>query len=79
MVGEASIAYGGVAPLTIMAPKTMAALQGRPLDAESLKAGLAAVEQDVQMAPNAPGTGLSQDLSFLGCRFEDVGAGGFGV
>ncbi|EFN53303.1 hypothetical protein CHLNCDRAFT_136969 [Chlorella variabilis] len=55
VVGEAAIAYGGVAPLTIMAPKTMAALTGKPIDGAALEAALAAVQEDVKMAPNAPG------------------------
>lgn len=54
-IAEAAIAYGGVAPLTIMAPQTMAALQGRGIDAATLEAGLQAVQQDVQISPEAPG------------------------
>jgi xanthine dehydrogenase/oxidase len=52
---EVSIAYGGVAPLTISAPKTSAALVGQPLDQSCLKSALIAVSEDVNMAPNAPG------------------------
>jgi xanthine dehydrogenase/oxidase len=54
-IAEAAIAYGGVAPLTIMAHKTMAALAGRPIDAATLEAALQAVQEDVQIAANAPG------------------------
>lgn len=55
MIGDVAVAYGGVAPLTKLASKAMAALQGRPLDGDALRAGLAAVEEDVQIAPDAPG------------------------
>ena len=51
----ASIAYGGVAPMTLPAPATAAALIGKPLSQEALLAGLAAVQQDVQIDANAPG------------------------
>ncbi|PSC76668.1 Xanthine dehydrogenase [Micractinium conductrix] len=54
-IAEASIAYGGVAPLTVMAPQTTAALQGRAIDGAALEAGLAAVQQDIQISANAPG------------------------
>jgi hypothetical protein len=33
----------------------MAALTGRPVDGATLEAALKAVQEDVQMAPNAPG------------------------
>lgn len=52
---EVSIAYGGVAPRSIMAVKTAATMQGRPLDQDTLQAALAAVAEDVNIAPNAPG------------------------
>lgn len=55
VTGDVAVAYGGVAPLTKLASKAMAALQGRPLDGDALRAGLAAVEEDVQIAPDAPG------------------------
>ena len=52
---EVSIAYGGVAPKTIMAPKVMAALKGQPWTGETLKKALEAVAEDVNITPNAPG------------------------
>jgi xanthine dehydrogenase/oxidase len=52
---EVTIAYGGVAPVTISAPKTESALIGQPLDQSCLKAALTAVSEDVNIAPNAPG------------------------
>jgi CO/xanthine dehydrogenase FAD-binding subunit len=54
-VAEASIAYGGVAALTIPAPRAAAALAGRPLDGEALAAALLALQEDVQMEASAPG------------------------
>eukprot|EP00887_Chlorella_sp_A99_P006651 scaffold3.g6651.t1 len=54
-IGQAWVAYGGVAPKTIMAPAVAAALGGRALDAAAVEAGLAAVAEDVKMSPDAPG------------------------
>ena len=53
---EVSIAYGGVAPKTIMAPKVQAAIKGQPWTGETLKKALQAVAEDVNITPNAPGT-----------------------
>jgi hypothetical protein len=55
LVEEAAIAYGGVAPKTIMAQRTQAALLGQPWSEATLRAALAAVAQDVNITPNAPG------------------------
>lgn len=41
--------------MTIMAPATAAALLGKPLDAATLQAGLAALREDVRIADDAPG------------------------
>jgi len=54
-ITEAHLSYGGVAPKTIMAEGTAALLAGKPLNQETLRAGLKAVLEDVQMTPNAPG------------------------
>lgn len=54
-IAEASLAFGGVAPVTIMAPATAAALAGRPLDGATLEAALAALRQDVRISDDAPG------------------------
>ena len=53
---DVKVAYGGVAPKTIMAPKVQAALKGQPWTGDTLKAALEAVAQDVNITPNAPGT-----------------------
>lgn len=55
IIQDAHIAFGGVAPKTIMAPKTEAALKGQPLSDATLKAALAAVREDVFVTPGAPG------------------------
>ena len=52
---DISIAYGGVAPKTIMAPKVQAAIKGQPWTGETLKKALQAVAEDVNITPNAPG------------------------
>ncbi len=52
---EVSIAYGGVAALTIPALKTAAALVGQPLDQSCLKDALLAVSADVNIDATAPG------------------------
>ena len=54
-IGQAWVAYGGVAPKSIMAPAVAAALAGRPIDPATLDSALAAVNEDVRMSPNAPG------------------------
>lgn len=58
MIQEAKLAYGGVAPKTIMAPKAAAALNGSTLSHATLKAAVAAVAEDVQISANAPGVHL---------------------
>ena len=55
IANEVSIAYGGVAPKTIMAPKVQAAMKGQPWTGETLKKALQAVAEDVDITPNAPG------------------------
>lgn len=57
-VEEARVAYGGVAPKTIMARRVEAALKGQPLTQATLDAALAAVAEDVNIKPNAPGSPL---------------------
>lgn len=55
VVEDASIAFGGVAALTVSAPKTAAALIGRVLDAGCVSAALDAVKEDVNISADAPG------------------------
>eukprot|EP00884_Botryococcus_braunii_P020051 jgi/Botrbrau1/672/Bobra.0161s0055.1 len=62
-IADAHIAYGGVAPLTVMARKTEKALRGRPLDQETLSTALAALREDVFVNPGAPGGWRSTQLS----------------
>lgn len=62
------IAYGGVAPKTIMAPKLMAALRGKPWCEETLQQGLEAVRSDVSVGENAPG-GRSEYRNSLAASF----------
>ena len=52
---EASLAYGGVAPKTVMALKTTAALEGKPLTHDTLQNALKAVAEDIYITPDAPG------------------------
>ena len=58
VVEDAAVAYGGVAPKTIMAGRVRGALLGRPWTGATLDAALAAVAEDVNIAPNAPGMPL---------------------
>ncbi|WIA42814.1 hypothetical protein OEZ86_008746 [Tetradesmus obliquus] len=55
LVADVGIAYGGVAPKTIMAEKAMAALRGQPWNQATLDAALVALREDVNVAPTAPG------------------------
>ena len=52
---EANLAYGGVAPKTVMALKTSAALEGKPLTHDTLQTALKAVAEDIYITPDAPG------------------------
>lgn len=45
----------------------MAALTGKPIDGAALEAALAAVQEDVKMAPNAPGAGSRRCVSSFLC------------
>lgn len=49
------MAYGGVAAKTIMARRVEAALKGQPWTQTTLNKALAAVAEDVNITPNAPG------------------------
>ena len=55
MAEDVKVAYGGVAPKTIMAPRVQAAIKGQPWTGETLKKALEAVAQDVNITANAPG------------------------
>jgi CO/xanthine dehydrogenase FAD-binding subunit len=52
---EVELAYGGVAPKAIMAPKTEQALQGKSWDQPLLQVALEALAEDVNITANAPG------------------------
>ncbi len=49
------LAFGGVAPKTITAPKTEALLRGQPWTEEKLTAALGTLSEDVWISPDAPG------------------------
>ncbi|KAL6770287.1 XDH1 [Auxenochlorella protothecoides x Auxenochlorella symbiontica] len=55
VVADASLAFGGVAAKSIMAPRAAAALVGQPLDPAAVQRALAAVREEVVIAPSAPG------------------------
>jgi CO/xanthine dehydrogenase FAD-binding subunit len=55
---EVELAFGGVAPKAITAPKTEQVLQGKPWDEPLLKAALETLAEDVNITPNAPGVCL---------------------
>lgn len=55
MVKEASLAYGGVAAVTLAAPKTEAALIGQPWTAATLQLALKTIPQDIVISDSAPG------------------------
>ena len=58
MAEDVKVAYGGVAPKTIMAPRVQAAIKGQPWTGETLKKALEAVAQEVNITANAPGAVL---------------------
>lgn len=55
MAEEVELAFGGVAPKAIMAPKTEQALQGQAWDQPLLQVALEALAEDVNITANAPG------------------------
>ncbi|KAK9861190.1 hypothetical protein WJX84_010543 [Apatococcus fuscideae] len=55
VVAEAEVALGGVAPRTIMAPLTMAGLQGRTWNKDTLHAAINSLAQDVYINSQSPG------------------------
>ena len=55
---EVALAFGGVAPVTVMAPEAAAALTGNPWTEQTLRAAVAALARDIAIAPNAPGAAL---------------------
>ena len=50
-----ALAFGGVAPKTVMAPRAAAALVGRPWTEATLREAVAALAGDIVIAPDAPG------------------------
>jgi CO dehydrogenase flavoprotein C-terminal domain len=56
---EVELAFGGVAPKAIMAPKTEQALQGKVWDEPLLRAALETLAEDINITPNAPGACVS--------------------
>ncbi len=55
---EVALAFGGVAPVTVMAPEAAAALTGHPWTEQTLRAAVAALARDIAIAPDAPGAAL---------------------
>ncbi len=57
---EVALAFGGVAPVTVMAPEAAAALTGHPWTEQTLRVAVAALARDIAIAPDAPGAALWQ-------------------
>lgn len=55
VIEDVSIAYGGVAPLTVMAKETAGVLRGKPLTDDLVEAALASVAKEISVPDNAPG------------------------
>ena len=52
---DVHLAFGGVAPKTITAPKTEALLRGQPWTEANVTAALKTLAEDVWISPDAPG------------------------
>ncbi len=65
VVAEAEIALGGVAPRTILAPLTMAAITGLPWNKETLSVGIASLAQDVYINSQSPGRHLHFNFHYF--------------
>ncbi|XP_072173401.1 xanthine dehydrogenase/oxidase-like [Diadema setosum] len=55
VVDDVSLAFGGMAATTVMAPKTMALMKGRSWDNSMLEAALSSLEKDLPLPAGAPG------------------------
>ena len=55
VIKEATICYGGLAPITKMATKTIEALIGRAVNEETLRVALGAICKEFDLPANAPG------------------------
>ena len=59
MADDVHLAFGGVAPKTITAPKTEALLRGQPWTEANVTAALKTLAEDVWISPDAPGAAAS--------------------
>ena len=55
VIEEIVIAFGGMAPTTILAPKTAASMAGKPLDAESFRAAGRELLEELYLHEDVPG------------------------
>ncbi|KAJ7517365.1 hypothetical protein O6H91_21G020900 [Diphasiastrum complanatum] len=55
MISEASLAFGGVAPVSLSAPTTETFLKGKPWNQLTLEGALIKLREEVLIADNAPG------------------------
>ena len=55
LIKDVNICYGGLAPVTKMARKTMASLRGKSLDEETMRDTLGVICEEFDLPPNAPG------------------------
>lgn len=68
VAAEVHIALGGMAPMTVPAPKAEAALAGKPWEDGALQAALAALAEDVPLPKGVPG-GMSEYRQSLAASF----------
>lgn len=74
MAEEVELAFGGVAPKAIMAPKTEQALQGKAWEQPLLQTALEALAEDVNITANAPGAWRKTHSNPLHCTSADLAA-----
>ena len=67
MADDVHLAFGGVAPKTITAPKTEALLRGQPWTEANVTAALKTLAEDVWISPDAPGAAASGFVLRVGC------------
>ena len=69
---EVELAFGGVAPKAIMAPKTEQALQGKAWEQPLLQAALQTLAEDVNITANAPGAWHETHSDSIHCTSADM-------
>ena len=61
VLSDICMVFGGMGPTTLMAMKTMKDLKGKLFNAELIEEGCQLLQQELSLAPDAPGRALLQN------------------